>query len=110
MQLYNVKHIYDDDFFMCVLAESPNKAKMIAQKDCFLDDCVEYIDLRITVSKEKDIKGLEENAIVRDMDGLKRGIYGCLIHEVCPKCGTKDINLYYDNGFYCDNCEYGEDD
>ena len=105
MKAYYVKNVYDGESLICGIADTPNKSKMIAHNYFSQYDGGEYIDLRATICRNGNIEGLKNNIIVKELDGLKRGIYGSISNENCPVCKTEDTKLYYDNGFYCDNCE-----
>ncbi len=107
MKAYAVVNIWDDDFgTICVIADTQNEAKSLAIKDERLSDGM-YIDLRATVCKNADIEGLNKGVFDHETELMTRGMFHCCYMMDCPKCGTKETTVNYDNdaGFSCEFCE-----
>lgn len=103
---YFVQEI-DAEYGLAVVAESSKEAKKIAYGNDWLED-VEWIDMRVKWKKEVDASKFEIGIMDLHL-ALKLGVYSHVDYSDCPKCKAKDVNLYYDNGFFCSKCEDDED-
>jgi hypothetical protein len=92
----------DEEYCFAIVAESTNQAKMLGMR-CY-DGDFEYIDMRTKCHKEINVDHLPIGEVDDCLWALKAGAYAYLQEEECPRC-KQEGRVYYDNGYYCDNCE-----
>jgi len=95
-----VRHVDEDyEYIYAVVARSYNDAKQYGMS---LLDC-EYTEVRAK-KKKVDVNHLSYGEIIDYFGALSRGLYGW-IEEDCPNCKSESNRVYWDNKFFCSNCE-----
>lgn len=101
-RLYIVRHC-DDDYEnnYAIVANDVSEAKKFGMS-CL--DC-EYIDVRARVIKKIDVSKEPLGEFEDYLRILKEGGFSYVFNIDCPTCGAQETTVYYDNGFYCSDCE-----
>ena len=99
MRAYQITESDCGESSVVFIAETAKEAKKMSVGHDVIADC-DYIDIRVTWLKGKDVSGLAKGE-VDILEGLKRGMYYFVYGFACPHCGCDE----YDNRIYVDFCD-----
>ena len=107
MRAYYVRDMYVDEGGVGIVADTAQEAKTLAFGHDELQEA-EWIDLRVKWKKNVNTTGLPKGEIDL-LEGLLRGLYGCVYGLLCPVCkeyGDLGNPIVFDSGIMrCQECE-----
>lgn len=112
LKAYEWKETEDDDCCVAVVATNIKEARKLAYAwwGGEVGHNADYIEQRIHRIKDADVSGLDKPQVITTIDGVKRGMYGCMEDPQvnCSKCEHIMGVIYKDDfvgdSIICEEC------